>query len=363
MFFVGPCDKSRGVEGWRGMVILFLLLHITFGGEHGGNVRGVGLSDKARKVPSLLRSSPSLARRRRFFQDARGRLRSAAAFEKASPSHFPPRSPPTCSCCCPSRITSHIFSLVEGVILPLASRKEHGHGDRGTGTTTFSGRRGILGAASVLVVLVATALVATVQRARAGASTASFRAPSLASRVGPWSTKMRTGCSNWDQVYIASGIYDSEHACGNACSRFPGCKSFNYQPQNCSNQGPNTGTLRKTCVFQSGDCDEVFNACWDLHIMDSPKEAPFCLSSTRTGCSNWKDALISRHANVSNVHACAMKCTALGDQCRYFSFMPGPGHCEVDPGTCLLLNGGCNTEEDNCFDYYEAKPCSTLAIV
>ncbi|CAK0840102.1 unnamed protein product [Prorocentrum cordatum] len=243
------------------------------------------------------------------------------------------------------------------------SLEEHGHGDRGTGTTTFSGRRGILGAASVLVVLVATALVATVQRARAGASTASFRAPSLASRVGPWSTKMRTGCSNWDQVYIASGIYDSEHACGNACSRFPGCKSFNYQPQNCSNQGPNTGTLRKTCVFQSGDCDEVFNACWDLHIMDSPKEAPFCLSSTRTGCSNWKDALISRHANVSNVHACAMKCTALGDQCRYFSFMPGPGHCEVDPGTCLLLNGGCNTEEDNCFDYYEAKPCSTLAIV
>jgi hypothetical protein len=66
---------------------------------------------------------------------------------------------------------------------------------------------------------------------------------------------------------------------------------------------------------------------------------------------------------VSSIHACAMKCRSLGDQCRYFSFMPGPGHCKVDPGTCLLLNGGCRTTEDNCFDYYVAKPCSAVAVV
>jgi hypothetical protein len=164
---------------------------------------------------------------------------------------------------------------------------------------------------------------------------------------------------------MASGVYDDESQCGAVCSYTPGCIGFNYQPFECSNIKPNTGTDKHTCYLQAAECEEESNTCWDLHVVDDPRPPDFCLTRTRTGCSNWNDIVIHK-SQVAHEAMCHMRCREHKENCTAFNFQPQGGKtCKqshgFEPGTCLIFNGKCEIMDNNCWDLYAPGSCPTVS--
>lgn len=145
-------------------------------------------------------------------------------------------------------------------------------------------------------------------------------------------------------------------ACNESCIRTPGCSGFGFQPKDCDGDEAAGGSAG-ACSLWDGPCHEQEGNCWDQYSIPASlrMSATWSSKASGVGCTNLEEIRLSSESQVS-AGACGLSCQHT-DECSGFLFQPvasGANGCTAgEQGTCTLLSGRCEEEQDPCWDVYD----------
>jgi len=189
----------------------------------------------------------------------------------------------------------------------------------------------------------------------------------LPASTAPYELRRRTGCGNWAEILLGSGVLVAgAEECASRCTQRGDCRAFNYQSGgvalHCHAAKEASKAGKGWCYLFAEGCQTGADKCNDLYV---PRTAGvnFTLARQGTGCANWERIGMGETTVAGSARQCAGWCSASAG-CRGFNWQPSA--CsdgeQVQRGACILFRSLCAVEENACWDMYEVNGLSLLEL-